>query len=265
MRRLLILVVIALLGVAPFAGVSFAAQEVGGGDWADVAQPTLGAPLSLLGKLQRTLKSEFPDQATFVDEARSSLATRNKIANSGYVVSFLQRLAHVPDIATAEWMAVYVRSGEFVLDNMGPDPFFVVPGDARESIQKFEVNHTDGTVFRYTLDGNFACAGVCSVTPPMAVQVLENDWIIAPSKELCVWCLLNQNASSGQSTGILYVYPLFTTDEEFSWIQSWNNFQAAAEVAATPPSLHSGGSDQEPMTGVVGWAMFNPAGNCRSP
>src|SRR3712207_8329379 len=37
-----------------------------------------------------------------------------------------------PEIPEAELMAVYVRSGEFVLDNMGPEPFTVVPAGGRQ-------------------------------------------------------------------------------------------------------------------------------------
>jgi hypothetical protein len=94
---------------------------------------------------------------------------------------------------------------------------------------------------------------------------LEDDWIIVEEGEICVWCLLNHYANSGQSTGILYVYPEQVSDT-FSWVASWNGY-FGTESAATPSASRT--SDQavadplEPLTGAMAWALFNPATNCR--
>lgn len=273
MRRLSLVLLIILIGALPLGSAALAAQATENEDWVNVAQPTVGAPLGQLDRLEAVLAYQGnTDLEKAVSEIRESLIARNDTANGGYVVSFLQRLAHAPEMpgsgdSSAEFMAVYVRSGEFVLDNLGPSPFFVLPGDARDAIHTFNATLSDGdAVAHYTLDGKIACAGMCTITPPMAVQVLEDDWIIAPENELCVWCLLNQNASSGQSTGILYVYPLFTDAGEFSWIQSWNSAQESMTSGATPIASPSAASDEDtlPVT-MMGWGMFNPAGNCRSP
>ena len=104
------------------------------------------------------------------------------------------------------------------------------------------------------------------------MRLLEGDWVLLPGKEICVWCLLNKYATVGQTTGILYVYPLVSetvTAEGFTWIQEWN-VREASRTAATPsaeiisPDSTSSVRD-EPISDVLAWAFFNPAPNCRSP
>ena len=172
--------------------------------------PTPGAPLELLDEFQARL-ANFGDeeQASEVQDIRDWLAQEEQPA--GYVVTFEEKLAHIPEIPEAELMAVYIHSGEFVLDNMGPDPFTVVPGgdDGTVSTMKVEIEGKN-EVADYTLtedepvgalDGQ-PCPEVCVIDPEsntqsnsrIALQLLKDDRVLLPAGELCIWCLLNQNA-----------------------------------------------------------------------
>jgi len=274
MQRLFILITVALLGVAPLGGLSIAAQEVADEDWVNVARPTLGAPISELELLLETLQSIEAEQQEGppapIDDVNMILEELEGRDQTGYVVSFLQRQAHIPEIDTSELMAVQVRSGEFVLDNMGPSPFIVVPGGEDDTITIMDLED-DGVEVVYALNGDISCPGLCEITPPVtdgepriALQMLEGDWIIAPAAELCVWCLLNRNANADQTVGMLYVYPLLT-DDEFAWIDSWDTFEMAYQGAPATLEVAVGQPDiatTAPLANVMTWA-FNPSSNCR--
>jgi hypothetical protein len=295
MRRLFVLVAVALLGTTPLAGWPVVAQEEGSGEWVDeawdnVARPTAGAPPELLdGLLNRSQEVGTAQQTEDIETIRDRLLDQEPQA--GYVVQFLQNFAHIPEIPEAEMMAVYVRSGEFVLENRGPEPFTVVPGgDGIINTLNVEIEGDD-QVAHYTekpedeavlLDryGN-PCTNLCEVDPPasqdgpgLALQLLEEDWVLLPGEELCIWCLLNQFAVENLTSGTLYVYPLLVqeaTMDEFSWVQSWDDDQGNGQGARALPAeeiatLHqdSSATDQAAST-IRAWAYFSPAPNCRSP
>ena len=208
-------------------------------------------------------------------------------SQTGYVVSFLQPLSHIPEIPTAELMAVYIRSGEFIFDNMGPDPFTVIPGgDGKvntvtiggdDQVAYYTVNEgASGLLYD---ENNQGCTGYCVVTPPqgaaneprIALQLLEGDWVILPGAELCVWCLFNQHLAPGVTTGMLYVFPLLpatVTPEEFTWIQTWDAAPRPGQMETSSPARLAAATDDsvqvEPLSGVMSWAFFNPAPNCRT-
>ena len=134
-------------------------------------------------------------------------------------------------------MAVYVSSGEFILDVMPPTSYIVDTADDRPIAMLKAVDLDDDTT-HYTLDesnppllqneNGGTCTELCTVPPPQAggelatqdertaIQLLTGDWIVAPAGGICVWCLLNAYAESG-TTGELYVFPL--PDGEFSWTE----------------------------------------------
>lgn len=299
MRRLLVLFTVVLVGITPLSGLSVTAQE--NGEWVDEAwrnvdRPTPGAPLELLDEFQvRLANFGAEQQASDVQEIRDRLAQEEEQA--GYVVTFEEKLAHIPEIREAELMAVYIYSGEFVLDNMGPYPFTVVPGgDGTVSTMNVEIEG-ENEVAHYTLiedesgyakdENELQCPEVCVIDPEtsaqrnsrIALQLLQDDWVLLPANELCIWCLLNQNEDVGESTGTLYVYPLLAegvTEEGFSWVQRWDSAQAgmaqgtpSTEIQATP-SAQTIAPDQadsvriEPVSDSLNWALYNPAPNCRS-
>jgi hypothetical protein len=290
MRSLLVAITVVLLAIAPLSSLTVWAQEGQGWvdeAWDNVARPTLGAPIEMLEELQNELASFGAErQARDVEDIRDRLA--RETPQTGYVVTFEQTFAHIPEIPEAELMAVYVRSGEFVLDNYGPEPFTVVPGEGRTvSALKFSGDEKEAhyeliegeAEYVQNENGN-ECSGVCVIdprstteqTPRVALQLLEGDWVLLPGKELCVWCLLNQYAAKGQTTGILYVYPLMSRGvgpEGFTWIEEWDSRQAA-RIEATPSAEmiapdSTSAARNEPVSDILAWAFFNPAPNCRSP
>jgi hypothetical protein len=290
MRTLLLIITIVAFGAAPLGTLSVSAQGSEGWvdeAWDNVARPTLGAPLEMLDEFQKGLATFGADQ-----QARDVQGIRDRLAQekrqTGYVVTFQETFAHIPEIPEAELMAVYVRSGEFVLDNMGPQPFTVVPAGGRQ-VSTLQIKGDDQEAHYQLIKGDAGyaqdengnpCTDVCVIdpqsktesTPRIALQLLEGDWVLLPGKELCVWCLLNQYAAAGQTTGILFVYPLLSptvSDEGFTWIRAWDA-DPEAQALATPsaeiiaPDSTSAVRD-EPISDILAWAFFNPAPNCRSP
>jgi hypothetical protein len=274
MRRFIIFAIVALLGFAPLGGLSVWAQGSYDEAWVGVEISENSAPMEKLDEFLGTSGS-----------LRARLKTGHRVTfeNSG------EMHAHIPEVPQAEFMAVYVNSGEFVLDVMPPTSYIVDTGDDRP-IATLKIEEEDNDVAHYTLDESSAgllrneksqpCTEMCTVPAPKAdrqlgpedertaIQLLPGDWIIAPAGGICVWCLLNTYAVKG-TTGELFVYPL--SAEEFSWAQA-----KAGGATATPTAQGALGEDfmatdlgnsssDEPLSNVAAWAFFNPAPNCRSP
>jgi hypothetical protein len=194
--------------------------------------------------------------------------------------------AHIPEVPDAEFMAVYVSEGEFVLDVMPPTSFIVDPAGDRP-ISLLENTSTDPNEAYYELNEDSPdplldekgdpCTEMCTVPAPRvdgqlarqdertAIQLLPGDWILAPAGALCVWCLMNTWAVPG-TTGELFIYPL--SEEEFSWAQAERSFVRSA-VQGTPTAEGIAANQSisvtsEPLSNVAAWAFFNPAPNCRT-
>ena len=278
MRRLLVLAIVVLLGVAPVGGLSVWAQGSYDEAWSGVEIFENAAPMEKL--------DEFLGNSGSL-RARLTTGHRVTFENSG------EMRAHIPEVPEAEFMAVYVNSGEFVLDIMPPTSFIVDTAEDRP-IAKLKIEE-EGIEAHYTLDesnpeqlqneNGVTCTEMCTVPPPKedgqlvpedertAIQLLSGDWVLAPAGGICVWCLLNAYREKG-TTGELYVYPL--SAKEFSWAQAKVAGAAAAGTAATPTAQGTLGEDfmatdlgassrAEPLSNVAAWAFFNPAPNCRSP
>ena len=264
MRRLLVLITVALLGIAPVGQFAASARQ-GAADeaWDNVTRPEPTSKEALLAYLG--------------GEGEGSLS--EKLA--AYAVTFEQPFAHVPEVDDVEFMLVFVESGEFVLDVMGPTSVVVDPADSRTvTIMDIEETEAGGIVeAKYApsanvlLDQNdpaMPCKNLCTVPTPdqfgrTAVQLLPGDWVISPAGGPCVWCLLNQyaEATQGQPTGTLLVFPFDDGgDDNFSWIQA---FDADASAYGGPiQALDADGpATNDTLTGARAWAYFNPAPNCR--
>jgi hypothetical protein len=271
MRRLIVLAIVALLGVAPLRGLSVWAQETGdeAGIGVEIAQDA--APMEKLDEFLGTSGS-----------LRSRLTTGHLVAfeNSG------EMHAYVPEIPESEFMAVYVNSGEFVLDVMPPTSY-IVETDGDRPIRRMNFSDEGSgadAVTIYTLDesdtgellneNGAPCTEFCTVPPPQvegdepfvkedrrtAIQLLPGDWVIAPAGGICVWCLLNTYAESGM-TGELYVYPL--SDEDFSWATAAPSaYQGTSGEDSMATDLGTSGTT-ESLSNVAAWALFNPSSNCR--
>jgi hypothetical protein len=278
MRRLIIFAIVALLGVAPLGGLTVWAQDGEDEAWIGVEISENAAPMEPLDEFLGTS-----------GRLREQLTTGHRVAfeNSG------EMRAHIPEVPESAFMAIYVSSGEFVLDVMPPTSFIVDTGDDR-AIRTLNIKQ-EGIVAHYTLNESESgqlqnekgapCTQMCTVPPPKkdgqlvsedertAIQLLTGDWVLAPAGGICVWCLLNAYDEKG-TTGELYVYTL--SAKEFSWAQAKATGAAAAGTAATPAAQGTLGEDlmttdlgassrAEPLSSVAAWAFFNPAPNCRSP
>lgn len=266
MRRLLILVTIALLGFAPLGGRVVVAQESFEDEaWDGVTYEDSGVPMEPLNEFLGT--SGTPESGTLREEL--SRAYRFTFESTDP-----DRHPHIPEIPNAEFMIAIVETGEFVLDVMPPISFVVDPPPG-EMINYMDVSGDEWertyklneTAFVLDEKGN-PCTNLCTIVPPqtpdefVAIRLTEGYRVIAPSKAVCLWCLFNQYAHKGETTGSILIYPLLpsttVSPEAFSWIQAYKEEQATARQQ--PGSVVA-----DPLSHVMAWGYFNPAPNCRGP
>jgi hypothetical protein len=285
MRSLLVAITVVLLAVAPLGSLTVWAQETDGfvdEAWLGVTIDVSAAPMAQLdeflgtsGSLRERIKEGH--RVTFDNSVKNPNEKSDEKSEAFH--------AHIPEVPDAEFMAVYVSQGEFVLDVMPPTSFIVDPagnrtisllentGDPNEAY--YSLN--EGTSESLLNEKGAPCTEMCTVPPPRvdgqvarqdertAIQLLPGDWILAPAGGLCVWCLLNTWAVPG-TMGELFVYPLSAAD--FSWTRAETAFMKSA-IQATPATEdvaanQSASVTSEPLSNVAAWAFFNPAPNCRS-
>ena len=246
MRRLLVIITVMLLGVAPLVipGLPAAAQEKysdfqlgpNHGDWAEVARPE---PREGLG--------------TSIDGERLQ----------PYDVYFNMPFAAVPPIDNAETMVVEIQAGAFALEVLNEGTFIVNrPGGS--AIEILEILPDEpyylptGTYVRDT-NGNI-CTHMCAIPLKTAIQVEPGDITFATGGSVCIWCLLKQAGTTDQ-TGLMLVSVVLDRKqvraENFSWVESWEQSQGAGATAQQ--------STQSPVDGrrvALAWA-FNPQARCK--
>jgi hypothetical protein len=286
MRSLLVAITVVLLATAPLGSLTVWAQETDGfvdEAWLGVTINEDAAPMAQLneflgtsGSLRERIKEGH--RVTFDNSVENPNQKSDEKSEAFH--------AHIPEIPDAEFMAVYVSQGEFVLDVMPPTSFIVDPAGDR-TISLLENTGSDPNEAYYELNEGTAeslrdekgdpCTEMCTVPAPRAdgqvarqdertaIQLLPGDWILAPAGGLCVWCLLNTWAVPG-TMGELFVYPL--SDEDFAWAQAKSAFMASA-IQGTP-GTEAVAADQgasvssERLSNFAAWAFFNPAPNCRT-
>lgn len=247
MRRLSVLVAVALLAIGPIvAGVASAAQ---GGE--EVNEPWVG-----VGPIEPPSQELVPPPPT------------GDTVLQPFSVPFDREYAVVPEITrfVPEFMVVFVRGeGFFALDVGDVEEGIVVFPAGGEPIPfmtewssvkpHYEVV-TPAAFVQNASGGN--CLSACPLPANRVVRLKPGDKIVAREGALCFWCLLNSNGIEGDETGLLEVYPLLRTDaasgvNAFSWIQDQS---ATLGAAAASPSPSAGRAR-------VGWGLFNPPTNCR--
>jgi hypothetical protein len=276
MRRLVILVFVALLGFAPLGIRSVSAQSEDNA-WQGV---TVGEPAS---RETESAAEPFQLLADFLGDPKENQAAGSTSVGArldeAYPVTFTndpnsEQYAFIPEVQGAELMVVIVKTGEFVIDVKGPGSFLVDPVVGQEltskDIDKIRIMHgvITGTEIEYTPTEQFVldekgydCTSLCTVLPGVAVQVTDGDRIIAPAGAICIWCLLNQNEHTTESQGELYAFPLLDDGETFSWSQY--DLGSAAAVEQGESTEPKGDATPEQLTGAAPWALFNPATSCR--
>jgi hypothetical protein len=261
MRRLVIIAIVALLGLAPLGGFFASAQEPADpAYWNGVSRPE---PIA-----DRTPLEDFVGQT----QGRS-IGDR---LPQGYRVTFQydpddpDYRPQIPELGNAEYMIVIVESGEFVLNVLQPPSFVVDPPEGMNVHYVEAVGQRD-IGFEYTVTENVLldengdpCTDLCTVLPAttedstsdtwVAVQLTEGYRAEGPAKNVCLWCLLG-------GEGSLLVYPLLGNDDEFSWVAAYD---AANNLASTEASgLGQGQSGSaDATTGRMAWA-FNPGSSCK--
>ena len=206
-----------------------------------------------------------------------------------YAVGFQEGFATVPRIVPEilsdedegiepEFMLVFVRRGEFVLDlfpnaqqpareiyvwTAGSEIQTMTPWDM--SANPDEPHYTPEAGVVLTNDDGSNCIQGCLVTEEVPVLLQPGDFAIAQSGAICTYCLA-QGAIDGSAVPLLEVYagiapiidegtPVVSPDV-FSWTRSWDYIQANREKPR--PEVRT---TEAPV--MLGWALPNLATGCK--
>jgi hypothetical protein len=243
MRRLVVLAIITLLGIAPIGivGRSASAQESSTPTAADCAPK---------GELK---VENYEDRWSGVcrpipEDATISLANDQKM--QPYAVEFKDRYAstEVVRAGDAEFMMVLVKKGSFALDLEPDSPPVVVstPQDRIETLTQYDpatpyysTPEPEGAPLMFN---NAVCTLGCPVDPDVPVLLVPGDIAVAEQGALCIYCLLHGNM------GLLEVFVVLdpgSGPQDFTWITDWDS---SPSTASTEPA-------------VMAWAFLNP-GRC---
>jgi hypothetical protein len=259
MRRLFILLIMALVGVTPIV-VPPAAAQYGEPDFGPVAT---AEPFEGVARPRPQNGTQTPSEAPVLQP---------------YEIYFGEQYARLDNRSFAnefatEFMVIEVKQGIFGLE-VGEQGTFIVDPAGETSIQHVQLPPDSETppyvvpLAEYVRNeaGNI-CTNMCAIPLNTAVQVKPGDIVIAQANSLCLWCLLKGsspdqgtdpelNGAPQPDSGLLLVSVQLETPSaapsSFSWFQAW---EAQEGVAATPSA------SAEPMTMAVSWA-FNPPTGC---
>jgi len=275
MRRLFILVIVALISFSPLGGFLASGQEPEPAVWNGVSAPEAVEDPAPLEEFLVGVALDGQDVGR-----QRSISTR---LPRGYRVPFkydpnaTDYRPQVPELPDAEFMVVIVESGSFVLNILPGSPAFIVDPPEGTTISYMNVtgNWADppDPGFTYTesnrvvLDENGEeCTDLCTILPhpselppsaetSVAVLLEEGFRVQALAQNVCLWCLLKDQEGS------LLVYPYVKDGREFSWVRSYNQ---APRVASTEGVEFVQGDPASSDSAPVGmaWAFFNPPSGC---
>src|SRR5829696_8183406 len=163
MRRLIMFAIVALIGFAPLGIRSVSAQTWENNAWQGV---TVEKPIPFNGVSPAEpfqLLAEFlgdPKENSKENQAPSTPSVGARL-DEAYPVTFIndenaEHYAFIPEVQSAEFMVVIVRTGEFIIDIKGPGSFLVDPvvgpGLTSKDIDKIRIMHGEisGTEIEYT-------------------------------------------------------------------------------------------------------------------
>jgi hypothetical protein len=254
MRRLVVLIIIALLGIAPIGIVGRSASAQGSSTPTSEDCKLPYNPEVPWSGVCRPIREDATDAAPFQPyavEFKAEFAATEVIGNGTEDQAQATEVIGngTEDQAQAEFMVVHVKAGNFVLDlDRGSQP--VVVSTSQNQIDTRtpwdEVTPYATTAGPLMFNGAVCTLG-CPVSPGEPVLLVPGDVAIAEKGALCLYCLLHGN------TGLLEVFVLLpqgSGPEDFTWIRDWDNFGA-------PPATPS--ASTEPA--VMAWAFLNP-GRC---
>jgi hypothetical protein len=265
MRRLVVLVIITLLGIAPIGIVdgSASAQDSPTQQLANCSLIDY-SPAVEDGENAPSLPWEAVCRPIAED---ATLPAPHLQTMQPYAVPFKEQFAATEligdgaeDQPTAEFMVVLVKEGSFALD-LETDK----QGNAQQVVVSTIQDHIETltpwtpTKPHYstpspngaplTVNGE-VCTRACPVDPDVPVLLMPGDFAVAEQGALCIYCLLNNNE------GLLEVFVLLDDgidSQGFTWITAWDD-AAEAATAATPSA------SAEPV--LKAWAYFNPPTRC---
>jgi hypothetical protein len=286
MRRLFILVIVALISISPLGGFLASGQEPEPAYWNGVSlseEPVDPGPLEefLVGvplgdpdsDRMRSIGTRLPDGFRFDFQFDPNAQT------------YRPQVPEIEDAEsrkTAEFMVVIVDSGDFVLTILPSSPAFIVDPPEDTTISYMDVTgewadppnpgFTYAESNRVVLDENGQeCMNLCTVSNPatelppsaenvVAVQLKEGSRVQALAGNFCLWCLINGQANSlGQEEGSLLVYPYTENDQEFSWVRSYEEAQLASPEGVEFIQGDPASFEAAPVG--MAWA-FNPPSGC---
>ena len=263
MRRLVVLAIVSLLGIAPIGivGRSASAQE----STPQLAGCSQGG--SLIGYPEGDSRS-LPWMEVCKPIHNAEDAT-NTAPYQPYTVEFTALYSATEvigdgteDQRTAEFMIVRVTEGSFAID-LETDEETDEQGNVQQVVVSTAQDHIEtlnpyeNAPPHYTPNGaslmfnGEVCTRGCPVDPAVPVLLVPGDIAVAEKGALCLYCLLNG------STGLLEVFVLLdpgVDPQEFTWIDSWDAAKDAWDAETATPSAST-----EPV--VMAWAFFNP-GRC---
>ena len=256
MRRLVVLAIVSLLGIAPIGIVGRSASAQG--------SPT--PQLAECGQGGSLIPYPAGDSRSLpwievCKPIHNAEDATNTAPYQPYTVEFTAQYSATEvigdgteDQRTAEFMIVRVTDGSFAIE-VKPNSPPVVVSTSQDHIETLNPYEDDPP--HYTPNGaslmfnGEVCTRGCPVDPDVPVLLVPGDIAVAEKGALCLYCLLHG------STGLLEVFVLLdpgVDPQEFTWIDSWDAAKDAWDAETATPSAST-----EPV--VMAWAFFNP-GRC---
>lgn len=265
MRRLVLVALVALVGLALPATHSAAAQYD-------------GADFGALSTAQAFEGVARPRPQEGIQTASGSVILQPYEVYFGEQFARLDNRVFGSEFAP-EFMVIEVKQGTFALEVADQGAFIVDPA-ADLPIQHVELPMTETPpfvnpvpAFVRNLAGNI-CTNMCLIPQNTAVQVKPGDIVIAQANGLCLWCLIKGSGPDQGSTpaaggtptpqpdsGLLLVFVQLSpraTPEDFSLIEAWNALSAGTPPPS--PGTATPTTQGEPAT-MMAWA-FNPPTGC---
>jgi len=263
MRRLVVLAIVSLLGIAPIGivGRSASAQDSPTPQLAGCGQGGSLIPYPAHDPTDESVRSlPWIEVCKPIHNAEDA---PNTAPYEPYTVEFTAQYSATEvigdgteDQRTAEFMIVRVMEGSFALE-VKPNSPQVVVSTAQDHIETLNPYEDDPP--HYTPNGaslmfnGEVCTRGCPVDPDVPVLLVPGDIAVAEKGAICIYCLLHGNRGLLEVSVLLD--PGFDRPQDFTWIKAWEAAEREwTETAAATPSAST-----EPV--VMAWAFFNP-GRC---
>jgi hypothetical protein len=268
MRRLVVLAIVSLLGIAPIGivGRSASAQDSPTPQLAGCDQGGSLIPYPAHDPTDESIRSlPWIEVCKPIHNAEDA---PNTAPYEPYAVEFTAQYSATEPIGdepedqrTAEFMIVRVMEGSFALE-VKPNSPPVKVSTAQDHIETLTLYVPARPYYGTPASGDATlmfneevCTQGCPVDPDVPVLLVPGDFAVAEKGAICIYCLLHGNRGLLEVSVLLD--PGFDRPQDFTWIKDWEaaerDWKAAAAATSTPSA------STEPV--VMAWAFFNP-GRC---